>query len=51
MIKTFKLFELTMQQFSRQFQKERDDSVDKNIPEIKSDDNKNFESENIYMDA
>jgi hypothetical protein len=34
MIKTFKIFELTMQQFSRQFRKERDDGVDKNIPEI-----------------
>lgn len=34
MIKNFKLFELTYQEFSRQFKKERDDSIDKNIPSI-----------------
>lgn len=34
MITDFKLFELTYQEFSRQFKKERDDSVDKNIPSI-----------------
>lgn len=34
MITKYKLFELTMQKFARDFQKERDASIDKNIPSI-----------------